>query len=207
MNSAFSYQIAGTNTPTSYSSTSLPTGLSLNPTTGLISGAPTATGTSTVTISATNAIGTGSASMTITVQTPFATWQDLYFTAAERSNPTVSGPLAMPAGDGITNLMKYALNLNPKTNGVGGLPVSSLTSTGGSDYLTLTFTKVLAATDITYVVEVSSDMQTWTSGANSTTTVSTTNNSDGATQTVVVRDLTPTGSAIKRFIRLRVTSQ
>lgn len=37
---AFSYQIIGTNTPTSYSASGFPTGLSLNATTGLITGSP-----------------------------------------------------------------------------------------------------------------------------------------------------------------------
>ena len=50
--SAFSYQITATNTPTSYGATGLPAGLTVASTTGLISGTPTAAGTSTVTLSA-----------------------------------------------------------------------------------------------------------------------------------------------------------
>ena len=64
---AFSYQIAASNTPTSFAATGLPSGLSVNTSTGLISGAPTAAGTSSVTISATNATGTGSALLTLTI--------------------------------------------------------------------------------------------------------------------------------------------
>src|SRR5215469_14122530 len=52
--STFSYQITATNAPTSYGATGLPAGLSVSSTTGLISGTPTAAGTSTVTLSATN---------------------------------------------------------------------------------------------------------------------------------------------------------
>src|SRR5204863_218164 len=55
---AFSYQITATNNPTSFNATGLPAGLSVNTSTGLISGTPTTTGTSSVTISATNAGGT-----------------------------------------------------------------------------------------------------------------------------------------------------
>src|SRR6202007_1063429 len=56
---AFSYQITATNSPTSYGVTgTLPAGLTLNTGTGLISGTPSATGTSNVTITATNASGT-----------------------------------------------------------------------------------------------------------------------------------------------------
>lgn len=56
---AFSYQVTATNTPTSYSATGLPAGLTINSRTGLISGTPTVAGTWTVTIAAANRRGTG----------------------------------------------------------------------------------------------------------------------------------------------------
>ncbi len=65
--SAFTYQIAASNTPTSYNASGLPSGLSVNTSTGAITGTPTAAGTSSVTISATNASGTGTATLTLTV--------------------------------------------------------------------------------------------------------------------------------------------
>ena len=201
---AFSYQITATNSPTSFSATGLPAGLSVNTGTGLISGTPTQTGTASVSIGATNASGTGRATLTITVETPFQAWENLYFTAAQQASAAVSGPMATPAGDGISNLMKYALNLNPNTPGVGGLPVESITSAGGKQYLTLTYIQVIADTDITYTVQVSGDLATWSSGSGNTSTPSVTNNPDGKTQTVVVQDLTAEGSAAKRFIRLQV---
>ena len=149
---------------------------------------------------------TGSTGVTVTGGTSFAAWQSQNFTAAELGNSNVSGPNASPAGDGITNLMKFALNLNAKTIGTSGLPTVSIVSTGSSSYLTLTFNKMISATDITYTVEVSSDLRTWTSGTGSTTVVSTSNNLDGKTQTVVIRDLTAESLAMQRFVRLKVTT-
>ncbi|MCY3017600.1 MAG: SBBP repeat-containing protein [Planctomycetota bacterium] len=64
---SFSYSITATESPTSYGATGLPSGLSVNTSTGVISGTPSATGTFSVTISATNSVGTGSATLTITV--------------------------------------------------------------------------------------------------------------------------------------------
>ena len=64
---AFSYQIAATQNPTSYGASGLPAGLSVNASTGTITGTPTTAGTSTVTITATNTSGTGSANVTLTI--------------------------------------------------------------------------------------------------------------------------------------------
>jgi hypothetical protein len=64
---SFSYQIEASNSPTSFDATGLPDGLSVDTATGLISGTPTAVGTTNVTISATNADGTGSEVLTLTI--------------------------------------------------------------------------------------------------------------------------------------------
>lgn len=68
---AFAFQIVATNTPNSYAASGLPTGLTLNTSTGLITG--TATGMTighvySIPITATNAGGVGSATLTITVK-------------------------------------------------------------------------------------------------------------------------------------------
>jgi subtilisin family serine protease len=64
----FSYVVAATNSPTSYSATGLPAGLSINTDTGVISGTATVSGTFTVSLTATNGSGTGSPFvLTITV--------------------------------------------------------------------------------------------------------------------------------------------
>jgi hypothetical protein len=70
---SFSCQIAANNSPTSFNATGLPAGLSVNSSTGLISGMPTTSGTSTVTISATNSTGTSSATLSITISAASST--------------------------------------------------------------------------------------------------------------------------------------
>jgi hypothetical protein len=64
---AFSYQIMATSLPTNYNATGLPPGLSVNTSSGLISGLPTVTGTSPVVISAANSFGTSQATVTFTI--------------------------------------------------------------------------------------------------------------------------------------------
>lgn len=68
LGAGYDYQIAATNTPTSFAvNGTLPAGLTLNTTTGVITGTSTSVGIATVQISATNAAGTGTASLTIGV--------------------------------------------------------------------------------------------------------------------------------------------
>jgi hyaluronate lyase len=202
---AFSYQIVATNSPAAYSASGLPVGVTLNTSTGLITGTATATGTSDLTVSAINLGGTGTAVVTLAVVTPYAVWQSSYFTAAQLADPTISGDSADPAGDGIPNLLKYALNLNPWMDGSSGLPVGSIVTTGSGNYLTLTYTQVLSATDITYNVQVSSDLQNWNSGPGYTNTPVATGTSNGVTQLYNVQAAQPVDSATNQFIRLQVT--
>lgn len=65
---AFSYQITATNSPTGYSATGLPSGLSVNATSGLVSGTPTAAGTFNVALGAINSAGTGNATWVLTIR-------------------------------------------------------------------------------------------------------------------------------------------
>ncbi|MEZ2336397.1 cellulose binding domain-containing protein [Mucilaginibacter sp. RCC_168] len=59
----FSYSIIASANASSYSASGLPTGLSINTATGVISGTPSTTGQSEITIAATNASGTGTATL------------------------------------------------------------------------------------------------------------------------------------------------
>jgi hypothetical protein len=71
----FAYQVTATESPLSYDAIGLPSGLSINSTTGLISGTPTVTTGSPfmVSLSATNGVGTGVASLALTVNKASAT--------------------------------------------------------------------------------------------------------------------------------------
>ncbi len=64
---SFSYQIAASNSPTSFNATGLPAGLAVNTSTGLVSGTPSLAGTTNATLSATNSAGTANATLAITI--------------------------------------------------------------------------------------------------------------------------------------------
>jgi len=69
---AFTYQIIATNSPTSFDATGLPAGLTVDTTTGLITGTPSVSGSFQINLSATNASGTGTGVLMLTVN-PVAT--------------------------------------------------------------------------------------------------------------------------------------
>jgi hypothetical protein len=130
--------------------------------------------------------------------TPLEVWRNAHF--GNPSNVGAGADTASPAGDGVPNLIKYALGLNPTTPATGSqLSVESILPVSGQSYLSLTVNRTAQATDVTYIVEVSSNLVTWTSGPPFTVTVS-----NVSTQ-LVVRDNTPVGSATSRFIRLHVS--
>jgi hypothetical protein len=132
--------------------------------------------------------------------TPLQIWRNGYF--GNPSNVGAGANGASPAGDGVPNLIKYALGLNP-TNAAAAaqLPSGSIQSSGGTNYLTLTVNRAAEPPDVTDIVEVSSNLLSgWVSGPPNTVTLTNT-----ATQ-LVVRDATPVPAATARFIRLRVTN-
>ncbi len=130
--------------------------------------------------------------------TPLEVWRNTDF--GNPSNVGAGADTASPAGDGVPNLIKYALGLNPFTPATGSqLPVASILTVSGQNYLTLTVNRTAPATDVTYIVEVSGDLVTWVSGPSFTVTISNT-----PTQ-LIVRDNTPVASATSRFIHLHVS--
>ena len=163
--------------------------------TGLTAGTPLY-----YTISAINA-GGESPDSTVVNAVPsmtYAAFRQLYFSAAQIADANISGPAADPNGDGVSNLLAYAFNANPWTSAVLSLPTSQIVN----GYLTVSFTRRKAPTDLTYTVEVSGTLGGWDSGTAYTTEISATT-IDAANEQVAVRDNTPT-SAGKRFIRVKV---
>jgi hypothetical protein len=105
-------------------------------------------------------------------------------------------PHADSDGDGIKNLLEYALGLDPIVASVGGLPVLGFEG----DRLTMTYARRKQPTDVTYEVQITSDLiAPWETTSLSDQEL----DDDGLFQLIKVTDATT--NAPQRFIRLKVS--
>jgi hypothetical protein len=127
--------------------------------------------------------------------TAFNQWKSNYGLAANTPADSDTN------GDSLPLLLEYSLGLDPLNANTGGWPTPTLTN----NFLTLTYTKIKAATDITNLVEAAaSPAGPW---------LSTTNDVeqhwqllDGlTTQIITARDRTPANNAVSRYLRLKIS--
>ena len=196
----------------------LPPGLSVT-SGGVLMGTATSAGTGTfsgLTVTASN----GNA--------PNAT-QNFSLSAATRANNYIASfgltgsnalPTADPNGDGVTNLMAYALGFDPTVN-QSNYDHGTVRNYAGTNYYSIRFNRSSVATDLTYIVEVTDDLSgspiVFTELARSTAGgpmvasggVVVSDSGGPPTFFTEVRDtvpVPPTPANPQRFIRLRVTS-
>ena len=140
----------------------------------------------------------------------YGAWQTLYFTPAQIAAPELSGPLADFDGDGISNVLEFALNLDPTFSenalmvadtGLRGLPLVCLETLTGSQRLTIEFVRRTSGSGagLTYIPEFSSDLQTWEAGGSESVSAI-----NPRWDRVKVVDSLTTGDTLRRFARLRV---
>ncbi len=145
---------------------------------------------------ASNNLGTTySNSALVTVTETLDSWSHEHFTAEELLDPAISGPNADPDGDGFANLLEYALGLDPRAASAAGIPEMSATETEW----VFTYTRPAARGDVTYAVEFSTNLTSWTSEGVTHELVST---ADGFE---TWRGRVPLSAGANLFLRLRVS--
>jgi hypothetical protein len=126
------------------------------------------------------------------VLTPIQSWRQQWFGTTSNSGPAADTYIS--TSDGMPNLLKYALGLAPlvPTNN----PVVGDIASG---FLRLTLPKDPAATDVSYYVEVTSDL------ANPAWTTNGTTIDINSSTVLQVHYNVPVASSPGEFIRLRLT--
>ena len=125
-------------------------------------------------------------------------WKSLRFSAVDLLDPVISGWNADPDNDGMNNLIEYALGRDPQAATRIWEPTLSWHTVGANKYLKLSAPRC-GYSQATTAIEVSGNLQSWSSTAANVETLI--NNGD----LLEARDLTPVGSSLKRFIRLKVS--
>ncbi|HLP00646.1 MAG TPA: M6 family metalloprotease domain-containing protein [Opitutaceae bacterium] len=143
----------------------------------------------------------GPAAEVVVAGTAYSDW-----TVAHALPSAAAAMAANPSGDGIENLLKFAFNLNPSSvdtrtltpgTGTAGLPTIGTTTVGGTTYLTVELLRRKDAAQLTYHVEASSDLASWSALAGTETVTAI----DTLWERVLVVDTVP---ASRRFARVRV---
>lgn len=161
-------------------------------------------------VTLTNPLGGVSLGSTKTVtvaikETPYIAWRVAKF----GSTLLQTNALDDADADGRANVEEF---------GYGGEPVDPISRPGpvGSivaDHLAISFPRVSAATDLTYTVQVSSDLVTWLDGStySAANTVPTNENttevsrSNGPVEVIVVRDNALVSVGLPRYLRVKIT--
>ena len=108
-------------------------------------------------------------------------------------------------GDGIPNLIEFALGLDPTSaTDTSGVMQTQTANVNGNDYLTFTYAQRKDATGLTYTVQYSNNLLSWNSGSLYLETVSITTK-DAAFDWVTVRTKVSLDAQNAQFLRLNVT--
>lgn len=129
---------------------------------------------------------------------PIDTWLSSNFTAQELSVPSIYGDNADPDGDGIPNLVEYAVGGSPLLSNAPLLPQVSLQNTiGGEEMMTLSYQKSKTAEGVVLEPQVSENLVDWTAVSSTTT-----GNEDALK--IEFTASASKGTAPKKFMRLSV---
>jgi hypothetical protein len=96
------------------------------------------------------------------VLSPYANWQNQYFTAGQLADPSISGDAADPNHNGLPNLLEYAMGLNPTVSDPTLMPHCQVIGVGGQPQAVLTYSVNTAATDAAVYVDESTNLASWT---------------------------------------------
>jgi hypothetical protein len=126
---------------------------------------------------------------------PVDGWRKAKFSAAELLSPEVSGDLADPDGDGLVNLLEYAMGTSPKT----AVASETLRAWVEQGHALLSYTSSKVASDVELSLQYSADLVSWSDSGYSTVSVL----DEGEFRRITLRvmpELSPVQPAWLRFL-------
>lgn len=126
-----------------------------------------------------------------------AAWRMEHFQTAENEGEAAND--ADPDGDGVPNLIEYALGGDPQAPDRSILPVLSIKD----DRLVLEVTRPVGLPDIIYTIEYSTDLVNWQSGEEHVTLADPVDNGDG-TEALTARSVATVSAEVRGFLRLKI---
>ncbi len=149
----------------------------------------------------------------VQVYTPLESWRLQHFGSA--ANAGTAADDADPNGNGISNLIEYALGGDPTGNSTG-ISILPQLAKDGSGHLTYSFSRPTDRPGVTLVIQASNLLDgTWTDLAKSTDGapfgnfapgVTVQQTGSGNTRQVILTDSATPATAFTRFLRLKATS-
>ncbi len=193
---------------TSHSATSSSTGVAIASVSGMnLSLSPVAPGASTISLQVSDLDGNqlqAPLTFQVTVNNTLSNWA-----TTEGLTSGQNGPTDDPDLDGSKNLLEYALMSSPGTADGSAEPALNTVTDGADKKATITF-KVRKFAALTYTVEGSSNLTTWTPVWTSTSgfavpaVSASVNNADHTL--VTIKDSVPYSDTTPRFLQLKVTA-
>ncbi|MFL6514002.1 MAG: DUF642 domain-containing protein [Chthoniobacterales bacterium] len=142
----------------------------------------------------------------------FANWQGAHFTAAQRSDPSISDWISDPDGDGLRNGLEYFFGTDPLAGmsftEAQTLPQIGVMTSGALRYFTITYHRPIGYAGTPEVVAVSDNLTTWDETGGQMETISgPTLTGDGLTETLTVRLKAPInqGPIPRKFFRIELS--
>ncbi|MCE0484697.1 MAG: hypothetical protein LV479_10720 [Methylacidiphilales bacterium] len=133
----------------------------------------------------------------------FSQWEAEYFSAAQMANSTISGATAIPQTDGISNLLRYFLDISPThlLTATDRAAMPFLAVSNGLNSATLTYRQFSLESGLVINIQTSLDLVTWQTISNPNIVRIGTDSNTG--DPIMQFQSTPTGT--RQFYRLSLS--
>ena len=132
----------------------------------------------------------------------FSSWKYQNYPEDAVSDPQVTGASVDLDADTLNTVLEYGFGRNPNAHDIEENYHPSVVEADGIDYLALSLRRQKNALDLSYEVQFSHDLISWT---NSGEPVGAPRDNGDGTETITIRDQIPASGNSTRYTRVRIT--